>query len=66
MQKLQQRVKREEVAGKGSRDSVAQLEATTRDDYIFLSLKKKYDDLLQYALKVGTGTITILVISFVS
>ncbi|KAK3878571.1 hypothetical protein Pcinc_016784 [Petrolisthes cinctipes] len=52
VQKLQQRIKREEVAGKGSRESVAQLEANTRDDYIFLSLKKKYDDLLQYALKV--------------
>ncbi|XP_045120766.1 trichohyalin-like isoform X2 [Portunus trituberculatus] len=48
IQKLQQRAKRQGEARKGSRES---MEAPRQDDVI-LSLRKKYEDLLQYVLKV--------------
>nr|XP_045622606.1 trichohyalin-like isoform X1 [Procambarus clarkii] len=51
--RLRQRLKREETTQKGSGDSAGpEKEIGSREQYVMLSLKKKYDDLLQYVLKV--------------
>lgn len=48
VQQLRQRAKRQEEVGRGSRESVE----APREDEVILALKKKYEDLLQYVLKV--------------
>ena len=48
IQRLRQRAKRQVEAGRGSRESME----VPREDTVILSLKKKYEDLLQYVLKV--------------
>ncbi|KAK8376727.1 hypothetical protein O3P69_009974 [Scylla paramamosain] len=48
IQKLRQRAKRQGETRRGSRESVE----VPRQDDVILSLKKKYEDLLQYVLKV--------------
>lgn len=48
MQQLRQRAKQQREAGQGSRESVE----AQREDEVILALKKKYEDLLQYVLKV--------------
>lgn len=48
VQRLRQRAKRQGEVGRGSRESVE----APREDEVILSLKKKYEDLLQYVLKV--------------
>lgn len=51
VQQLKQRAKRQGEAGRGSRESVQ----PPREDEVILALKKKYEDLLQYVLKVVFG-----------
>lgn len=48
VQQLRQRAKQQREAGQGSRESVE----AQREDEVILALKKKYEDLLQYVLKV--------------
>lgn len=53
IRQLQHRIKRQDEAQRASHESLqAEREMGSRDEYILLSLKKKYDDLLQYVLKV--------------
>lgn len=48
VQRLRQRAKRQGETGRGSRESLE----VPKEDEVILSLKKKYEDLLQYVLKV--------------
>nr|XP_053638220.1 myosin heavy chain, clone 203-like isoform X2 [Cherax quadricarinatus] len=47
---LQQRLRRQETVQKGSGGTEKNTES--RDEYVILALRKKYEDLLQYVLKV--------------
>ncbi|KAG7154438.1 Outer dense fiber protein 2-like [Homarus americanus] len=50
---LRQRSKRQQEAQRGSRESMGGEQGTgSREEFVILSLKKKYEDLLHYVLKV--------------
>ncbi|XP_071549590.1 uncharacterized protein [Panulirus ornatus] len=50
---LQQHIKRQEAAQKETQESIGTEEGiANREEYVILSLQKKYEDLLQYVIKV--------------